>query len=54
MSDDTALAFYLVALWLAFVGMVLFKYTNPVTRHAKIAGAIIFAVMCVELSRMTG
>ena len=49
MSDDTALTVYVVALWLAFVGMVLFEYANPVTRHAKIAGAVIFVLMCVDM-----
>ena len=54
MSDRVAFTVYGVALWLAFFGMVAFTYANPITRRAKIAGAIVFVVIVVETIRLPG
>ena len=52
MSDAVAFTLYAGALWIAFFGMVAFPYTNPVTGRAKVAGAVIFAVIVVETIRL--
>ncbi len=48
MSDDVALFFYGGALWVSFFGMVAFPYRHPVTRRAKIAGAVIFVALLID------
>ena len=54
MSDDEALVFYLIVLWIAFFGMMAFGSSDIVTRRAKQAGLVTFVVLVVDTMRMTG
>ncbi len=49
-SQDTGLYLYAVVLWVAFFGMVAFRYSDPVTRRAKILGAVTFVLLIVDSS----
>lgn len=49
-SEDTGLYVYAVVLWMAFFGMVAFSARSPLTRRAKVLGALTFVLLIVDSS----
>lgn len=47
---DQGLFVYAGILWIAFFGMVAFHARSPVTRQAKILGAVTFVLLVVDAS----
>ena len=49
-STDRGLYVYLGVLWIAFFGMVAFRFSNPITKRAKILGAVTFVLLLIDAS----
>jgi hypothetical protein len=49
-ATDHGLYVYLGVLWVAFFGMVAFGARSPITKRAKILGALTFVLLIVDAS----
>ena len=52
-STDPGLYVYAGLLWLAFFGMVACDARSPITRNAKILGALTFVLLIVDASLLS-
>ena len=51
-APDRGLYVYLGILWIALFGMVAFPARSPITRRAKILGAVTFVLLVVDSSEL--
>ncbi len=47
-SKDPGLYVYVGVLWVSFFGMIAFGARSPVTRRAKVLGAVTFVLLVVD------